>query len=137
MDTLKPKMMMSTEIYETALIVATRDNKESLKRCIEIPEFRPQNLEQDVNDFDAIYQDAEEANMILLDTFGGKMLRHKDSEHDILMFPDELVSWIDNAISPGLKGKLRAYMKMENDYGGKASLLKDLAQITLRFKTFM
>ena len=41
--------------------------------------------------------------------------------------------WIEMVDNPGVKGKTRAKAKVDNDYGGDASQLKDLARLTLRF----
>lgn len=39
--------------------------------------------------------------------------------------------WVDDAISPGVKGRKRSLEKRDNDYGGHANRLKDLARMTL------
>ncbi|KAK7240947.1 hypothetical protein SO694_00055256 [Aureococcus anophagefferens] len=41
--------------------------------------------------------------------------------------------WFDGAVDPGVKGPDRAREKVANEYGGDASLLKDLARCTVHF----
>ena len=45
-------------------------------------------------------------------------------------------SWVDDAVDPELKGRPRAKEKVANDYAGDAAHLKDLARLTLKFKSF-
>ena len=43
--------------------------------------------------------------------------------------------WVEQAVDPGVKGEPRSREKMALDYGGEAAQLKDLARITLVFRS--
>ena len=43
--------------------------------------------------------------------------------------------WVEEAVDPGIKGEPRSREKMALDYAGEAAQLKDLARITLVFRS--
>jgi len=132
MEKLQPYFELSRELYNEAMIDAKEGDEDALRKVVETKELRPSDLVQEVKDFESLYADAEEADEILRYEFGGEDWVSKKG----MWHPKNPVAWIDNAISPGVKGQKRSKEKMLNDYGGRADMLRDLARISLIFCGF-
>ena len=101
---------------------------------LEIAESRDPYLRQTSDTFDVVYQQAEQAQTKLTGAVATEWV--PDKKLSFMRHPAEgkKMDWVDGADDPGVKGIDRAREKMEKDYGGDASKLKDLARMTLVYK---
>jgi hypothetical protein len=129
MAELEPAMTKSREIY-----AAARTHLEALPGFAELLTFdekRPDAV-QAHDEFEKVFANAGEAQGKL--TAAVATVWEPDASN--IRHPVKgttLKPWIEMADDPGVKGATRAMEKVENDYGGHANKLKDLARLTLRF----
>ena len=125
-------MRASMEVYRAA--AARIEAEPGFCNVRALPDRRDPALAQrafEPADFDGVYARAAEAQAALVATLGDcewEGLHGSHAKHAVAT-PD----WFDGAVDPGVKGPDRAREKVANEYGGDASLLKDLARCTVHF----
>ena len=139
MGKLQEKMDESVETYMTA-----RTASEAMDCFNELFDFETKkpDVKQKRKDFKTVYAQAKEAQKILRDAIASEWVLDdgegcpKLNGKPFVYHPKPGTikkAWIEMVDDPGVKGEARAKQKVENDYGGDASKLKDLARLTLRF----
>ena len=129
MEELAPLITESKEIYEKALDAGSDGDKDGLRKVIEeINQVKPANLVQEIDNFATLYEDADEAQRVLLKAFAAEWETRGDGlQHPVA---GKAKQWIEDAISPGRKAKESAARKMRDNCKGHANGLTDLARIT-------
>ena len=131
---LERPMQLSLACYDKAVDEIVEDpDYEQL--CKGVEELRPTNLGQSVDDMDALYGHATAAHEKLCNAVAKEWQDGKPFAFLRVPVEGTAAAWVDKAINPGVKGKERATEKLEKDYGGDVTKLKDLARCTLNFAT--
>lgn len=135
---LQEKMDESIEIYMDAITAI-----KALPGFIALLDFdtRKPPAHQVSKEFAVVYKQAVEAQAILTSKVATEWELlptplHPETGQPFMRqaVPGKTTKpWIEMVDDPGVKGEARAKAKVDNDYGGDASQLKDLARLTLRF----
>ena len=126
-------MQLSLACYDKAVDEIVEDpDYEQL--CKGVEELRPTNLGQSVDEMDTLYGHATAAHEKLCNAVAKEW--QDGQPFAFLRVPVEgtAAAWVTR-YQPGVKGKERATEKVEKDYGGDVTKLKDLARCTLNFAT--
>ena len=130
---LQAPLEESREIYLQARTSAAA--LDSFEEMLQVDEERP-DARQVSNVFETVYAQAAEAQQILTSRIATEWA--VDPNKATLRHPvpgAAVVEWLEEADDPGVKGEPRSREKVRNDYGGHANALKDLARLTLRFRS--
>ena len=113
-------MQSSKDAYANAIKTIKRENAKAFEKLVDLkPIDAGDALEQDEDDLDQLFQDAEEAQEILRKAVA--------SEWEV----DDTIDLKD----PGTKSRERAREKLDKEYGGNVRKLKDLARMSLIFRS--
>ena len=120
----------SHAIYEAARSRIKRSSP-GYDELLRLPELRDPALRQQSDDFETLYAQAASAQQVLRASIASSWRPH--AAGGPLQVPVVAHAWVDEAVSPGVKGRARAQEKVRVDYAGDASMLKDLARATLTY----
>ena len=129
MDELQAEMNKSIEIYAAAR--THLEAQEGYKDLLAFADLRP-DPSQESDDFVTVFSQAKEAQAKLTGKVAFEWRQVKPTLRQAVA-GRTAAAWIENVDDPGVKGEQRSREKMQNDYGGHANKLKDLARLTLRF----
>ena len=129
-------MQSSKDAYANAIKTIKRENAKAFEKLVDLkPIDAGDALEQDEDDLDQLFQDAEEAQEILRKAVASEW--EVDDKNPPLKRPVRGATkpWVDGAKDPGTKSRERAREKLDKEYGGNVRKLKDLARMSLIFRS--
>ena len=114
---------------------ATRERLQSpaFAELLTLPEQRNDEACQLSDVFVNVYEQAEKAQALLKSKVASSWKADPSEPSREVPVPMSTATWIDGAVSPGIKGKLRAEEQMRDECADHANKLTDLARITLTY----
>ena len=136
LEELDGHVQSSKDAYANAVRAVKGDNAKAFEKLVALePVDAGDALEQDGDDLDQLLQDAEEAQHILRKAVASEW--EEDDKNPSLKRPVRGTTkpWVDGAKDPGTKSRERAREKLDKECGGNVRKLKDLARMSLIFRS--
>ena len=139
---LEEPIRLSKAEYDREVVAMRKEP--AFAKLVEIADRRPDvHQALTTTDFTALYAQAGTAQGVFVGMIASEWEAiPRDGEHSTVMrrpVTATLVEWLrgrlEKAVDPGVKGEARAREKLQNDYAGDVSCLKDLSRLTLVCKT--
>jgi hypothetical protein len=108
---LKEPMERSKQCYDS--VMAAVERQPEYRTLLQEKEVRPDGLKQEEPDFDRLYEDAKACRHVLREVLSDEWVEWKTvgpPDHPTILYtpvPEKKKEWVDNAVDPGVKGKVR------------------------------
>lgn len=121
----------SCEVYEKARQRMRQDP--GYEMVLGLEPIREKNLRQESQDFETVNTQAWAAQDLLKSIVASDWQLHPQNSSCQVPVQNCAAAWVDQCLSPGVKSRQRSLEKVQADYGGDASRLKDCARMTLEY----